>query len=306
MAAPTRTPAPQPIIIAVEPFGGSIRNHSPLLPLVYWDDAAVTRGDGVFETLLLRKGKPCLIDEHLRRFQRSAKLLDLPEPNADDWRKATAMAAEQWAEKTEQDAKLVWTYTRGRPTRDPQQPHPTAWLSVTAIDDAVLRQREEGVKVLSAPRGYVLHTEGEEEGARALPWLKVGAKTLNYATNMAALRWAHDQGYDDVIFTEGEKVLEGATSTVITVRGNKLRTPLAEGILAGTTQAAVFAHAEAQGWNCKAKPMDLEYLCHKADSVWLLSSVRMATRVRRINDVKLAKPDNEAELRALFQEALGA
>lgn len=300
MAVSTRTTVPQPIIIAVEPFGGSIRNHSPLLPLVYWDDAAVTRGDGVFETLLIRNGQACQLEQHLERFQRSAALLDLPVPNAEDWRKATAMAVEQWAEKTEADAKCVWTYTRGRPTHDPDTPHPSAWLTLNALDAEMLRQREEGVKVLTAPRGYSLEALDQD-----LPWLQAGAKTLNYAANMSAVRWARHQGFDDVIFTEGDRVLEGATSTVVTVRGNKLRTPAGPGILAGTTQAALFAKAVAEGWNCRAKPMDLEYLCEKADSVWLLSSVRMAVRVRRINDKKLPKPENEAAIRKLVASSLG-
>ncbi|AZA10741.1 aminodeoxychorismate lyase [Corynebacterium gerontici] len=300
MAASTRTPAPQPIIIAVEPFGGSIRNHSPLLPLVYWDDAAVTRGDGVFETLLIRNGKACQLEQHLERFQRSAARLDLPVPKAEDWRKATSMAVEQWAEKTEADAKCVWTYTRGRPTANPNEPHPSAWLTINPLDAEMLRQREEGIKVLTAPRGYSVETIDED-----LPWLQVGAKTLNYAANMSALRWAKRRGFDDVIFTEGDRVLEGATSTVLAVRGNKLRTPAGSGILAGTTQAALFAKAEQEGWNCRAKEMDLEYLCEKADSVWLLSSVRMAARVRRINEKKLPKPDNEATIQQLVASSLG-
>ena len=47
----------EPVIYVVEPFGGSVRRHMPNLPLVYWDDAAVTRGDGIFESLLVRNGK---------------------------------------------------------------------------------------------------------------------------------------------------------------------------------------------------------------------------------------------------------
>ncbi|NTS21932.1 aminotransferase class IV, partial [Bacteroides fragilis] len=43
-------------------------------------------------------------------------------------------------------------------------------------------------------------------------------------------------------------VLEGATSTVVAVRGNKLRTPSAKGILSGTTQAALFEYAQQQGY----------------------------------------------------------
>ena len=64
---------------------------------------------------------------------------------------------------------------------------------------------------------------------------------------MWALRWARAHGFDDVIYTDGNTVLEGATSTVITVRGKKIRTPTAGGdILPGTTQAALFEYATKQ------------------------------------------------------------
>ena len=58
---------------------------------------------------------------------------------------------------------------------------------------------------------------------------------------MATLRLARGKGFEDVIFTDPETglVLEGATSTVVAVRGDKLRTPAGKGILPGTTQAAL-------------------------------------------------------------------
>lgn len=304
-------PTPEPIIIAVEPFGGSIRDHRAQLPLVFWDDALVTRGDGIFETLLITGGKVANFDRHAERFKASAALLDLPEPCMDYWLSATKVAVEKWSKLSTADAKCVWTYTRGRESTKV----PTAWLTVTAIPERTLDQRAEGVKVMTSSRGYSFSTDlpadadSEKKKDRPTPpWAIVGAKTLNYAANMAALRWAHSHGYDDVIFTEdtknGERILEGATSTVVTVRGDKLRTPTpGEGILQGTTQAALFEYASENGWKCKGKDLYMEDL-EKADSVWLVSSVRVATRVKRINDTKLSKPDNEDEIRKLITKAL--
>lgn len=301
-----------PIIYVVEPYGGSIRRHNSALPLIYWDDAAVTRGDGVFETLLIRDGHPANLQRHLDRFRASARLMELPEPNEEDWIAATREAVTEWSQRSEEDAKCVWTYTRGRESTG----HPSAWLTLTPVADSVLKQRKKGVKVMTSPRGFSIDTslpgvdEATEGGdPKPAPWLTVGAKTLNYAANMAALRYARSRGFDDVIYVDPGtgRVLEGATSTVITVRsGGKLRTPVPGGdILPGTTQAALFEYAEEEGWRCKAKDMTVERLLD-AESVWLVSSVRVAVRVTEIDGVPLPAPDNEDEVRDLINSALGA
>ena len=83
MVFPQLTPAP--VIYLVEPFGGSVRRQNPNMPHVFWDDAAVTRGDGIFESILVRGGQPQNLDKHLQRFVRSAELLGLPEPGREHW-----------------------------------------------------------------------------------------------------------------------------------------------------------------------------------------------------------------------------
>ncbi|QGU08208.1 putative branched-chain-amino-acid aminotransferase [Corynebacterium occultum] len=302
-----------PIILVVEPFGGSTRRHNPSLPLVYWDDAAVTRGDGVFETLLLRDGRAANLERHLRRFRASVKLMGLPEQAAEHWRKATAEAVEAWYEKNDSDARCVWTLTRGRESTG----IPTAWITVREVGETSVRQRREGVSVMTTERGYSINehlpgvhrvtsgTPTEKKLKDPAPWLTVGAKTLNYAANMAALRYARNHGFEDIIYVDDDRVLEGATSTVVIVKkGRRLRTPVPGGdILPGTTQAALFAYAEKHGWKCREKNLWIDDL-FSAESVWLVSSVRVAARVTRINDVKLPAPANVAEVEELITRAL--
>ena len=284
----------EPVIYVVEPFGGSVRRHMPNLPLVYWDDAAVTRGDGIFESLLVRNGKAANLERHAERFAQSARALDLPEPPLHKWREATELAIADFFAGSEADgdaqaeAKCTWTYTRGRAATGV----PTAWVAVQEIPADVVAQRKSGVKVMSTPRLWQV--------AEELP-----AKTLNYAATMATLRLARERGFEDVIFTDPKtgQVLEGATSTVVAVKGSKLRTPAGKGILPGTTQAALFEYAAEQGFRCKAKELTVEYL-QGADSVWLVSSVRTAVRVTRLDGVKLKAPANAEEIRALIDAAL--
>ena len=46
--------------------------HDPSAPLLYADELAAVRGDGAFETLLVRGGVPLKLDAHLARLARSA------------------------------------------------------------------------------------------------------------------------------------------------------------------------------------------------------------------------------------------
>lgn len=289
---------PAPVIYLVEPFGGSVRRHNPNMPHVFWDDAAVTRGDGIFETILVRGGEPKNMDKHLDRFARSAQALGLPEPGREHWERATREAVADFCRERgseEVEAKCVWTLSRGRETTGVA----TAWLTVRPLPPEIFEQRERGVSVVTTARGYSFAGEAE--------WMKEGAKTLNYAASMAALRWAKSEGYDDVIYVDPTtgRVLEGATSSVLMVKkGGRLRTPApGPGVMAGTTQAAVFDLAEREGWKCKAKDFYLEELL-KAESVWLVSSTRVAVRVRKLNGEKLAAPSNENEIRDLIWRAL--
>lgn len=293
------------VIYLVEPFGGSMRRQNANLPHVYWDDAAVTRGDGCFETILVTAGTPTNLDAHLKRFTNSARLLDLPEPPMEAWRTATEQAVadfvrESGLEPEDVDAKCQWTYTRGRESTGV----PSAWVTVRPIPREQIELRERGAKVMTAPRGYTLAATNET------PWLTVGAKTLNYSAAMSALRWAKGKGFDDVIYIDPTtgRVLEGATSSIIVVRGDKLRTPITGGdVLPGTMQAAVFNQAEKEGWRCKEKDFDVDYLL-SSDQVWLVSSVRGGVRVTAIDGTKLPAPGKkeEAKLRKLINAAMAS
>jgi 4-amino-4-deoxychorismate lyase len=158
---------------------------------------------------------------------------------------------------------------------------PTLLALLAAVPAETLRQRDEGVSVVSLSLGI-------PAGFRATaPWLLGGAKTLSYAVNMAAQRHAHAAGADDVVFTSLEgRLLEGPTSTVVWAAGGRLHTPPVEtGILAGTTQARLFARAEADDWPTAVTPGTVEDL-RAADAVWLLSGIRGAATVTRLDGVE--------------------
>jgi 4-amino-4-deoxychorismate lyase len=262
----------------------------PDQPVIRVDDLGLTRGDGVFETVLV-DGTPRELGPHLDRLARSAAMLDLPEPDLDAWRACVRLVLDNWTGARELAVKLV--YTRGVEGTGT----PTGYALGLDITPAVLRQRAEGVSAITLDRGI------EPGAAERAPWLLLGAKSLSYAVNMAAGREAVRRGADEVIFTEaGDTVLEGPTSTVVVATEHTLRTsPTQLGILPGTTQAALFRAAERAGWSTKIEPVTVAEL-RDADAVLLVSSVRRVTRVHTLDGTAL--PDSTAlyaELSALYE-----
>lgn len=262
-------------------------------PLLHADDLAALRGDGVFETLLVRNGAPCLLDAHLRRLARSAELMDLPTPDLGDWRRAVEQAVRQWAGAGEGALRMI--YSRGRETGSA----PTAYVMLTPLPERIAAARREGLTVVTLDRG--LSAQGLE-----LPWLLAGAKTLSYAVNMAALRYAAKQGADDVIFVSSDGyVLEGPRSTVVLVEPGRLITPpLSHPILRGTTAEALFDVARGAGYDCEyapLRPADLD----AAQDVWLVSSITLAARVHTLDGRVLHPRVSEEEFAGLVDTAIG-
>jgi 4-amino-4-deoxychorismate lyase len=131
-------------------------------------------------------------------------------------------------------------------------------------------------------RGYDL---GAAERA---PWLLLGAKTLSYAVNMAALREARRRGADDAIFlsTDGY-VLEAPTASLILRFGDRFVTPAPTGgILHGTTQLSVYEHLESRGLEVGYDRIPASDL-PGADGAWLVSSVRLAAAITAIDEAPL-------------------
>ncbi|PYI39154.1 aminodeoxychorismate lyase [Arthrobacter psychrolactophilus] len=299
------------VLVFLDPAHPAGRLVDAATPSLLATDQGVTRGDGIFESLLAVDGTPRKIQAHLERLAGSARTMDLVIPAAELWQAAITTAVTAFsasvalasAPAADAPAQCVVKLVV---TRGPEGANtPTAWVQVSAISPALAEQRAKGLDVLLLERGY-----DSGISARA-PWLLLGAKTLSYAVNMAALRHAHEQGADDVIFTSGDDlVLEGPTSSVLLahisddsgVPVKRLITPhLDTGILPGTTQGALFAAAKEAGWELGYGPVTPADLLD-ADAVWLISSLRLLAPVNTID----GKEIGTAAIRAELSEELSA
>ncbi|HEU4360359.1 MAG TPA: aminodeoxychorismate lyase [Mycobacterium sp.] len=272
-------------------------------PLLYADDLAALRGDGVFETLLVRDGVACLLEAHLRRLARSAQLMELPAPELPAWRRVIDLALQRWVANTAVEGALRLIYSRGRESGS----RPTGYVMITALPGRVAVARRDGVAAVTLDRGLSALAGKADD---AMPWLLAGAKTLSYAVNMAALRHAARHGADDVIFvsTDGY-ILEGPRSTVVIAdadaAGNRrlLTPPPSYPILRGTTQQALFEVARSKGYNCDYRPLRRSDLA-AAQDIWLVSSITLAARVHTLDGRVLSTSELNAEFIELIDAAV--
>jgi 4-amino-4-deoxychorismate lyase len=277
--------------------------HSPDAPLLSADDLAALRGDGIFETLLVRDGRACLTESHLQRLTQSAKMMDLPEPDLPSWRSAIDLATRQWAAGTAAEGAMRLICSRGRESATT----PTAYVMVNAVPERVTAVRRDGLAAVTLDRGL------PAAGSDAMPWLLAGAKTLSYAVNMAALRHAARQGAGDVIFLSSDGyILEGPRSTVVIATDSEagaggnpclLTPPPWYPILRGTTQQALFEVARSKGYDCDYRALRIPDL-RAAQGIWLVSSMTLAARVHTLDGRPLPRPALTAEFAELVDSAI--
>lgn len=253
-----------------EGFADTFTVIDPTAPALSVGELSTQRGDGVFESIGVVDGHAQEVGPHLERLAHSARLCDLPAPHLGQWRAAIHRVAAE-AGAGENVIKLI--VSRGVE----HGPAPTAWVTLAAAPDNA-RPRTEGVRIATLDRGYALDVP-----ARA-PWLLLGAKTLSYAVNMAAIREARRRGADDAVFvTTDGFVLEAPTASVVLRFGDRFVTPAPNaGILHGTTQQSLFAHLEARGFDTAYETVPVSHLT-RADAAWLLSSVRLAAPVAAVD-----------------------
>lgn len=302
------SPASATVLVFLDPDYEYGRIADATQPQLMATDQGATRGDGVFESMLAVAGRTRKVQAHLDRLESSARALDLEIPDQEAWRRAieTGVAAFRSdnppASPDEDEAVVKLLVTRGVEGAS----SPTCWVQVSPVGAVARRQRETGIDVILLDRGY------DSDAAERAPWLLLGAKTLSYAVNMATLRHARKLGADDVIYTSSDgRVLEGPTSTVLLAQVEesdtgptvkRLITPqLDSGILAGTSQGALFAAAKAAGWELGYGPLEPQDL-FDADAVWLISSIRLLAPVNHIDGKEIGTPALRKQLTAELSE----
>jgi branched-chain amino acid aminotransferase len=249
-------------------------------------DHGLVVGDGVFETVLVRAGRPFALSRHLARLAHSARGLGLAPPPADDLADAIGevLAAEDLAEGV---LRITWTSGPGPLGSRRGGGRPTL---LVAAGPAPSHPETESIVTVPWPRN--------ERGALA------GLKTISYAENARALAHAEAMGGGEALFlnTRGE-LCEGTGSNVLLVVDGRLVTPpLEAGCLAGVTRALVIERSGELVEEAPLRPDDLA----RASEVLLASTTRGVQAVSMVDGVPRPAPGPVASRLATWYRHLVA
>jgi branched-chain amino acid aminotransferase len=226
-------------------------------------DRGLTVGDGVFETIAVRAGRPLAVTRHLARLVRSAVALGLPAPEIGALR---AAVEEVTAAGGAIDAviRVVYTSGTGPLGSDRSDATPTA---AVLLGPAPERPPTTDVITVAWPRN--------ERGAL------VGIKTTSYAENVLALAEARRHGASEAIFanTAGNLCEGSGTNVFLVLDGQLLTPPLSAGCLAGVTRLLVI---ECCGLDVVERDVPITALA-EAEEAFLTSATRNVQAIRAVN-----------------------
>ena len=232
-------------------------------------DRGFQLGDGVFETLRARGGRPIELAEHLARLRRSADGLDIGLPDDVETRLEAAIAALLAADRLDGpdgDASVRITVSRGTSAARRLLPaddvEPTILVQAWAVEPTPGEHLERGLHLIaSAVR------RDPENPLAAL-------KTTSRADYVHARLEAKRAGADDSLFLTIDGHLSEATSAnVVLVRGPQLETPsLGCAILPGTTRSWILGWAGRVGLEAVEGLLTTRDLA-EADEAFVCSSV---------------------------------
>lgn len=238
---------------------------APALPVA---DRGFQLGDGVFETLRVRRGVPIELDLHLRRLREGLAVLEIRLPWSDA-EMAGAIAATV-AINAPADAAVRLTVSRGAPPATGLLP--TGWHDFRAT--LVVQARPHaGVLPTLVERGVrAIVSSARRDPASPL----AGVKTVSRADHVWTKLEADRAGADDAItLTLEGHVAEATSANLAMIIGDALRTPpLSTGVLDGTTRDWLLAAdgAAALGLAAGEAAFGVEELL-AADEAILCSSV---------------------------------
>ena len=210
------------------------------------DNRAFRYGDGYFDALRVRQGRPLFWDAHWQRIQHSARFLHLRLPEGFTSPELHAHIVQLCEANGLEDARVrIQVFRDGEGLYRPETDDALWTVQCTPVD---------------APE-FVLNTKGLTVGLyTSTPVLSAplsGHKTLNALPYVLAAIHARDRGWDDALLvnTEG-RVAEATSSNILLIKDRELLTPdLSKGGLPGVMRTQLMSMARASGYQVSVGPV---------------------------------------------------
>jgi branched-chain amino acid aminotransferase len=200
-------------------------------------DRGLTLGDGVFETIRVKEGRPMHLALHLARLRAGAAVVGIPVGWPLDWSDAelarAIVAVAEAAGLANAAARL--TLTRGPAPRGvlpPVETRPTVLITA-------------GTMPPPAPPAHAIIAASTRRNQDS-PLSRV--KSLNYLDSIIARREATARGADDAILLDTRgRLAESTAANLFVVLGEAILTPpVTDGVLPGITRARLLVSGIAQ------------------------------------------------------------
>ena len=216
-------------------FNGVIREEAFISIL----DHGFLFGDSIYEVICTNKGRPCFLDEHLKRLYASASAISLEIPHNLQWIKENINATLIAAGNPDSYIRIIITRGVGELDLDPSsclEPNIIIFVKSIPIIPDECYEKGIAVSLVSVKRN-------------SRDSLNPAVKTGNYLNNILAKVEAQKIGAEDAIMVNPwGQLTEATTSNIFFVKNGYLHTPETGcGILSGITREKIIQLAHENG-----------------------------------------------------------
>jgi len=240
-------------------------------------------GDGVYEVIPVRDGRPCLLERHLERLRASLREIEIDcEIDSGQWREVLGrlIEAHDYRRKS-----LYVQVTRGVSRR-------AHWVDTDAPPTVFAMCDEVAERDYGAGLAAIVCED--------IRWRRCHIKAITLLPNVLLRRRAARAGADEAILLREEQVTEGAASNVFAVNDGVVRTPGKDGtILPGIARDVLVEALHRDGRECRESGISLPQL-QTAEEIWLTSSTMQVAPVVRLDGC----PVGDGRPGALWRTAL--
>jgi len=236
-------------------------------------DRGLHYGDGLFETLLIQKGRAILLDQHLHRLQQGCAVLGL------DYPLSLNEEIQQFLDsKQATDAVLKIILSRGsggRGYKPPALPDPVRILQLHPLPANIARNAERGISVILCQHPVSINSR------------LAGLKHLNRLDQVLA-SMELPEGIDEGLMLDDSGILiEGTRSNIFLVLADRLYTPdLSRAGVAGIMRSWLIERFAAQQIdvqisrisNAQLEKISEMFICNSVFGIWPVTQMVLADK----------------------------